>query len=317
MKTIFTSNILLSIFGVPQISFSDFAKLNEQIRPVAYYALPIIVTLAVIEIIAQWRERKKENFNHKESVFSFVVGIGYFVSSYVTKALLFGIIVWFYNLIPWRMELHWYLFVPCYIIHDFSSYWRHRISHTSRFWWSIHIPHHSANHYNLWINFRQSWFEQLSVVFYIPMLFMGFHPVLYFVVHQLNALLQFWVHTEYIGKLPKWFEYVFVTPTSHKVHHANNEKYLDKNFGNTFLIWDRLFGTHVEYNEKPIYGLTEPVHTNNIFHIVFDEAIAIAKDVKNAKGIRNKIWFLFGSPAKISAFKKKEFQNEIKISKTV
>ena len=327
MKTISPSHQLLSIFGAQKISLENFSQLNEQIRPVAYYALPIIVVLAIAEAIAQWKEKSKSN-NFKESFYSFVVGWGYFVSSYITKALLFGMIVWFYNIIPWRMELNWWFFIPCYIIHDFSSYWRHRISHTSRFWWSIHIPHHSANHYNLWINFRQSWFEQLCVVFYLPMLLLGFHPVLYFVVHQLNAVLQFWVHTEYIGRLPKWIEYIFVTPTSHKVHHANNEKYLDKNFGNTFLIWDRMFGTHVEYDEAPVYGLTEPIHTNNVFHIVFDEAIEILKDIKNAKSFRKKIWVLFGSPAKIAAEKKNQqrsapsnptvtlLENKISISQT-
>lgn len=306
MKTVFNPQFLLSIFGAPQLSLENFTHLNDQIRPVAYYGLPIIIVLAIFEMISQMREKNKSNLDVKESIFSFVVGLGYLVSSYTTKALLFGMIVWFYNLIPWRQELSWWLFIPCYIIHDFSSYWRHRISHESRFWWSIHIPHHSANHYNLWINFRQSWFEQVCVVFYIPMLFLGFHPVLYFVVHQLNAILQFWVHTEYIGRFPRWIEYIFVTPTSHKVHHASNEKYLDKNFGNTFSIWDRMFGTYAELDEKPVYGLTEPIHTNNVFHIVFDEAIAIFRDVKNAKTPKEKIWQLFGSPAKIAAAKKRK-----------
>lgn len=303
MKAIF-SYLPLNIFCAPKISVSDFTHLNHQIRPVAYYGLPIIVAFAILEAIAQVRDRKRDNFDHKESLWSLICGFGYFFSSYATKSILFGMIVWFYNIIPWRMELNWWMFIPCYIIHDFSSYWRHRISHTSRFWWSIHVPHHSANHFNLWINFRQSWFEQLSDVFYFPMLLLGFHPVLYFVVHQLNAILQFWLHTEYIGRLPKWIEYVFVTPTSHKVHHANNEKYIDKNFGNTFLIWDRIFGTFVDIDEEPRFGLTEPVYTNNVFHIVFDEAIQIFHDVRMAKGFNNKLKMLFGSPVKIAREKK-------------
>ncbi len=304
MQEVFATHSLLSLFGAEALSLCDFTKINEQIRPVAYFGLPIIVIAAIMELVAQARERKQENFDHKESVFSIFVGMGWFASSYFTKAIMFAGIVWVYNIVPWRMELNWWMFIPCYIIHDFIAYWRHRISHGSRFWWSIHVPHHSANHYNLWINFRQSWFEQLNVFFFVPMLFMGFHPVLYFVVHQLNSILQFWVHTEYIGRFPKWIEYVMVTPTSHKVHHARNEKYIDKNFGNTFLIWDRMYGTFEDLSEKPVYGLTEPVHTNNILRIVFDEAISIAKDVRTARGPMEKIRMVFGSPGKIAAMKK-------------
>ena len=314
MKTILHHQLFLSVFGAPKLTLHDFTSLNEQLRPIAYYGLPIILTLAIVELIAQWREKNKSKFDSKESMYSVVVGLGYLASSYLTKALLFGAIVWCYNCIPWRMEFHWWMFVPCYIVHDFLSYWRHRISHQSRFWWSIHIPHHSANHYNLWINFRQSWFEQFCVIFYVPMLLIGFHPVLFFMVHQLNAILQFWVHTEYIGRLPKWIEFVFVTPTSHKVHHASNEKYLDKNFGNTFLVWDRIFGTFVEYTEEPVYGLTEPIHTNNVFRIVFDEAADIFRDMRKAKGIKNKLWNLFGSPAKIAAARKNKSAIEKSIS---
>lgn len=302
---------MLSIFGAPQLSLESLTRMNDQIKPMIYYGSPIIIASIILELVAQWRDRDKSKFDHKEHLLTIFTGLGYFISSYVTKAFIFGVIVWSYNLIPWRMELHWWMLIPCYIIHDFSFYWRHRVSHESRIWWAIHVTHHSADHYNLLNNFRQSWFEQLCVVFYIPMLIFGFHPVLFFIVHQLNAIIQFWVHTEYIGRFPKWIEYIFITPVSHQVHHGSNEKYLDKNFGNTFIIWDRMFGTFAEMDEKPVYGLTEPLRLTNVFQIVFHEAIDMARDIKNAKTLKEGFVMVFASPAKISALKKGNRNNLI------
>jgi len=303
MQTFSQSQMLLSIFGAPKLTMNDFAAVSEQTAFI-FFIIPVIVACAVLESIFLWRERKKEQSLLKDAVANFITGVGFLISTTSTRTIMFALIIAIYNFTPWRQELNWWMFIPCYILHDFISYWKHRISHHSRFWWSMHIPHHSSEHYNLWINFRQSWFDQINVLFYIPLLLFGFHPALYLIVHAVNPLFQFWVHTEKIGRLPRWIEYFFVTPTSHKVHHASNEKYLDKNFGNAILIWDRMFGTYQDLDEQPVYGLTEPLKNNNAFHIVFDEALDIIQDVTQAKTFKEKMWMLFGSPGKIAKKKK-------------
>ena len=154
MKTISNHIDILSFFGAPKISFDDIINLQEQINPISYWGVPVIIVCAIIELIVIKNENKQEKYDPLGSLTSFAVGLGYLVSAYLTKALLFGVIIWFYNVLPWRQELSWSLLIPCYLIHDFCSYWAHRISHNSRFWWSIHIPHHSSNQYNLWINLR-------------------------------------------------------------------------------------------------------------------------------------------------------------------
>lgn len=112
------------------------------------------------------------------------------------------------------------------------------------------------------------------------------------------------MHTEYIKKLPRWIEYIFATPSNHRVHHGSQEKYIDKNFGATFIIWDRMFGTFQQEEERPRYGLTIPVHSGNPFRLVFQETIDMIQDVRKATTWRERIWYLFGSPVSIARHKR-------------
>jgi sterol desaturase/sphingolipid hydroxylase (fatty acid hydroxylase superfamily) len=166
------------------------------------------------------------------------------------------------------------------------------------------VPHHSANHYNLAVSFRLSWIQQFKILFFIPVTIAGFHPLVFFVVNQVAVLFQFWVHTEYIKKLPRWVEYIFATPSNHRVHHGTQEKYLDRNYGATFIIWDRMFGTYYPEEERPIYGLTTRIHSGNPIFLVFHEAADIVRDVKKARTWKERFWYIFGSPVKIARSKK-------------
>jgi len=125
---------------------------------------------------------------------------------------------------------------------------------------------------------------------------MGFHPLVFLIVHQLEVLYQFWLHTELIKKLPKPIEFIFTTPSHHRVHHSTNPKYIDKNYGSTLIIWDRIFGTFQKEEEKPVYGITKPVNSYNPFYLVFHEWIAVGKDLWKAKSIKGAWHILFGSP---------------------
>ena len=170
------------------------------------------------------------------------------------------------------------------------------MGHEQRIWWATHVTHHSSERYNFAVSFRLSWIQHFKIIFFTPVALLGFDPFMFFICHQVAVLYQFWIHTEYIGKLPWIFEYILVTPSHHRVHHGRNPKYIDKNYGSTFIIWDRMFGTFQEEEEKVDYGITKPVNTNNPVKLVFHEAVDITKEVFN-KDRKESIWkTLFGPP---------------------
>ena len=263
--------------------------------PIIIYAAPIMFALVLAEYFFRIIKMRKE-YDTKDAWAAFGVGIGNIVSSALTKVATFSIILFFYNMVPWGVPVTWWSFILCLIVLDFCRYWAHRVAHEQRFWWATHVTHHSSEQYNFTVSFRLSWIQQLKIVFFLPVALLGFHPVVFFVVHQIEVLYQFWLHTELIKKLPAPIEYIFTTPSHHRVHHATNEKYLDKNYGSTFIIWDRIFGTFYPEEETPDYGILKPVNSYNPVYLVFHEAMDIAKDMKAYRS--PKAWWkiLFGSP---------------------
>jgi len=200
----------------------------------------------------------------------------------------------FYNLTPWSIPTTWWSFIICLVSLDFFRYWAHRIAHEQRFWWSTHVVHHSSTHYNFSVSFRLSWTQNLKLIFFLPVIMMGFDPLLFFICHQIEVLYQFWIHTELIRKLPRPIEYIFTTPSHHRVHHAVNEKYIDKNYGSTFIIWDRMFGTFQEEEEQAVYGITKPVNSFNPVYLVFHAWGDLFYDLwKKPRAAWN---IMFGSP---------------------
>lgn len=292
-----------NLFGAQRIPYEEITNLEKSAPEIIVYAIPVVALFTFLEIGYSWYLQHK-NYKLKESIGSTLVGLGHIGINLLIKVGLVYAAVWIYNQLPWRIAFNWWTIIPCYIIFDFFSYWSHRISHFNRFFWATHVVHHSAEHYNLTVSFRMSWLQNLKIIFFLPVALIGFHPVVFFVTSQISVLFQFWIHTEYIRKLHPAIEYVFVTPSSHRVHHGSQEKYLDKNFSATFIVWDRLFGTYHPEDEKPEYGLTTKIGNRlNPVYLNFHEFNDILKDVRNAQGIKNKWFYLFGSPAKI--YKKK------------
>lgn len=298
-----------SLFGADKIPFDSVHNIEKNIPNIILWAVPVMLFFTAVEMAVTYYQ-EKEFYEKKETIGSILVGLGNLV---VTAALKLGLLymcIWIYNLIPWRMELQWWTLIPCYIIYDFFSYWAHRVSHEQRFWWATHIVHHSGEYYNLTVSYRLSWIQHLKIVFFLPVAFMGFHPIIFFVTNQIAVLFQFWVHTEYIRRMPAWVEYIFATPSNHRVHHGSQEQYIDKNFGATFIFWDRIFGTFEPEDEPVIYGITTNIPNKaNPFFINFHELTDMVNDVRKAKGLRKKFFYVFGSPIKIAEEKK---QQEIK-----
>ncbi|HEX5169693.1 MAG TPA: sterol desaturase family protein [Cyclobacteriaceae bacterium] len=289
--------------GVAPIDYESITHLEEQSGDLIIYAIPFMAFFTLLEIWYSWYSNKK-NYSTKESLGSLFVGLGNVaINLFFKLALIYGA-VFIYNAIPWRMSLNWWTIIPCLLIYDFCSYWAHRVSHFNRFFWATHVVHHTAENYNLTVSFRLSWVQHFKIIFFIPIAFFGFHPVIIFVVNQIGVLFQFWQHTEYIRKLHPILEWLVVTPSNHRVHHGSDEKYLDRNFGIIFLIWDKLFKTYQPEEERPTYGITKNIEpTMNPLYLNFHEHRDMLKDVFEAKGVRKKLFYLFGSPASIAKHK--------------
>ncbi|HYF66974.1 MAG TPA: sterol desaturase family protein [Ohtaekwangia sp.] len=295
---------LLSLFGAEKISWDHAENLQRSAPDIIIWAAPVMFFFVLIEYIIS-RRQHKEYYEKKETIGSIAVGLGNVAIGAAIKLLLFYVLIWVYNLIPWRMELNWWTFLPCYILFDLCSYWAHRISHHQRFWWATHVAHHSGEYYNLTVSFRLSWVQYIKLIFFLPVSFIGFHPIIIFVTNQIAVLFQFWVHTEYIRKLHPVVEYIFATPSNHRVHHGSQEKYINKNYGATFIIWDRIFKTYQPEEEQVVYGITHNISNKaNPLYINFHEYADMFRDVKEAKGLRMKLFYIFGDPIKIGEAKK-------------
>ena len=179
------------------------------------------------------------------------------------------------------------------IIADFIYYWEHRTEHQIRFFWAYHNVHHSSTDYNYTVASRLSWVESCFLwIFYVPMALLGFNPLLIFLGVQISAAYQTWIHTQKIGKLGI-LERIINTPALHRVHHASNPRYIDKNFGGILMIWDRLFGTYQPEKEKPVYGLTENINTTNpikIQAIVYQRMMRYVLNSRNTKEVWQSIF---------------------------
>ena len=186
--------------------------------------------------------------------------------------------------------------VGAMVVWDFLYYWDHRIQHEVRFFWGNHVSHHSSERYNLSTALRQPWSGLSLAWVFLPMPLLGYKAKTTFRAGQLNLLYQYWIHTETIDRLPKPLEAVLNTPSLHRVHHGANPQYLDKNYGGILIIWDKLFGTFEPEVRRIKYGLTKNISTYNPLRIAYHEYAAIGRDVRAARGLKNKLRHVFGPP---------------------
>ncbi len=179
---------------------------------------------------------------------------------------------------------------------DFMFYWMHRIDHYCRFFWAVHVTHHSSEEFNLTVGFRSSVFQPVyRFMYFIPLSLFGFNPLDVMFMYAATQIYGILIHTKTIGNLGP-FEWVLSTPSHHRVHHASNVKYLDKNMGMILIIWDRLFGTFAKEEEAVVFGLTTNIKTYNPITMVFHEWKAIYEDLKKQTSLKNKFMYVFGPP---------------------
>jgi sterol desaturase/sphingolipid hydroxylase (fatty acid hydroxylase superfamily) len=279
----------------------DYEQLLNQYNSSPKYLL-ICAPLMLLFVFLEYRYTQSKNikaYEKKDFWASIGIGSGYLIATSLTSLLTIKL-VWatYYYLCPPALLLPktWWSFLLCFVVYDLLRYWAHRIAHEQRIWWASHVTHHSSEYFNLTVSFRLCWVDQVKIIFFLPVIVLGFDPIHFFIAHQVAVLYQFWQHTETIKELPAWVEWFFVTPSSHRVHHGKNECFIDKNYGSTFIIWDRLFGTYAALSERPVYGITEPVNSYNPAYLVFHEYIDIIKDVYAAKTWKDKWTAVFGRP---------------------
>jgi len=266
----------------------------------ALFAIPLYVSALVVErrVVARRRVAGKDLVGHKSSDSWASLRMG-FVSLATVGVLNLGVFALAEWLWQWRITdlgntlLGW---VVAMIGWDFAYYWLHRFEHESRFFWAAHVNHHSSRRYNLTTALRQPWLPILVLVVFPPLALLGVRPWMIMVAGGFNLIYQFWIHTEAVDRMPRWFEFVFNTPSHHRVHHGSNPQYLDRNHGGVLIVWDRMFGTFEPEVERVRYGLTKDNPPDRIWPIFSHEVVAIWRDVRQATSWSDRFGYTFRGP---------------------
>jgi sterol desaturase/sphingolipid hydroxylase (fatty acid hydroxylase superfamily) len=265
------------------------------------YAIPAFIALIALELFVSARAHVQEarGFERRDSWASLAMGLGSLVVGIFTKWIWFGIyqFLFQYRLFDlgtgaWASPL---VFAAALVGDDFCYYWFHRMHHEVRLFWAGHVNHHSSQYFNLTTALRQPWTTFASTLFYLPLPLLGFDPLLLVTVHSANLLWQFWIHTEYVGKLGP-LEWILNTPSHHRVHHGRNVQYLDRNHGGILIVWDRLFGSFEPEGERVDYGLTKNIDSYSPWTIAFHEWRSLWRDVRNANSLGDALQLLFQPP---------------------
>jgi sterol desaturase/sphingolipid hydroxylase (fatty acid hydroxylase superfamily) len=255
---------------------------------------PIFIIFVAYEFI-----KYRRYYDIKDSLANTALALMHQAADAIALLILMPFFYWIYDFRVFDIELTVVSVFAAFILQDFLYYWFHKASHHIHWLWAAHVVHHSSTKMNFSTAFRQSLMYPIAGmwIFWLPMILIGFDPLTVFTVVALNLAYQFFVHTQIVNKLG-WFEKVFNTPSHHRVHHAINEGYLDKNFAGVLIIWDKLFGTYTdELSQKPCkYGIIGQLESNNPLEITFHQWRYLTKSVINAKTFKAKINVLFGYP---------------------
>jgi sterol desaturase/sphingolipid hydroxylase (fatty acid hydroxylase superfamily) len=258
----------------------------------------MLVVLTLVEMgLSYWDNRKY--YEKRDTFTNIYLTLLAFVLNLAVKTSTFVILdyAWRFRLFEVKNAVAYWLVLV--VVQDFLYWVLHYVGHYCRLFWAMHVTHHSSEHFNLTTGFRSTVFEPLyRVFFYVPLALMGFNAIDILYAYLITQLYGNIVHTQYHVKLPKWYGWIFVTPSHHRVHHASNIPYLDKNMGMMFIIWDRLFGTFQEENApEPIkYGLTKQPEDTGPVNILFHEWKALFRDIRRAPSLKAKLQYLFNPP---------------------
>ncbi len=282
---------------MPEIGYIWTSKPMPEAVNYIVYSIPVFFLLIGVELLID-KLRKTGYYRLNDALSNINAGITEQVTGAFLKAFVVGVYAWIFD--HWRVftveqtALTW---IGLFIGVDFFYYWFHRLAHEINVLWGGHVVHHQSEEYNLSVALRQGAFQKFgSFLFYLPLAFAGFDPVMFIVVSQFQTLYQFWIHTKTIHLLPAPLEFVLNTPSHHRVHHGRNPKYIDRNHGGTLIIWDRMFGTFQREEEEVVYGITKPLHTWNPLRAQLDFWRDLAHDLAHTRSWADKFRLLFLPP---------------------
>lgn len=275
--------------------FNDFA--NDKL-------LYVFIPIFLISVLVEYRYSRKHGlglYESRDTKASFWMMAITPVVEFLPKLGAFVLFYLLHEISPLRDAVgrQWWAWLVLLVLDDFVYYWFHRSNHEVRLFWAGHVTHHSALKMNFATALRQGVGERLhKFLFWLPLPLLGFDPLMIFTVMAINLFYQFWVHSELVDKLPRPVEYVFNTPSHHRVHHASNVRYLDCNHGGIFILWDRLFGSFSAEvpGDKPCYGLTSNITSYHPWHVVTHEYQSIWRDCRRASSWGDRLRYLLLAP---------------------
>ncbi|MEI6486267.1 MAG: sterol desaturase family protein [Sphingomonadales bacterium] len=272
------------------------------VDPVAL-AIPVFVLSIVVELVAVrlgWRG----DYDWRDAGTSLAMGLGNTITGAALAGAVSGLALWFWQHRLFDIPVTWWSLALCFVLDDLAYYWIHRAGHRIRWAWAAHIIHHSSQHYNLTTALRQTWTGLFGLTFLIklPLFALGFPLELVAFCGGVNLIYQFWIHTEVIGRMPRWFEAVLNTPSHHRVHHGTNPQYLDRNYAGVFIIWDRMFGTFQaeQADDPPRYGIIHNLATFNPLWVAVHEWVGIFRDLARARSLKDAWAAAFGTPGALT-----------------
>jgi sterol desaturase/sphingolipid hydroxylase (fatty acid hydroxylase superfamily) len=280
------------------------------------YAIPFFFLLIFVEL-GYGILRQRNTYRLNDTISSLSMGS----LSRLQSLVILGISGAVYELIVQRYQLaqlpgdRAWVWISCFVLYDFAYYWKHRWGHEVALFWGSHVAHHQSENYNLSTALRQSSIDFYSFLFYVPFFLLGYPAEVLFTSVSLNLIYQFWVHTEHVPKLGI-FEWFFVSPSNHRVHHGRNSIYVDKNYGGFFILWDRLFGSFQEEldSEPVVYGLRKPLNSWNPLWANIHVYWRLLKDIIKAPGLLNKLKQAFMPPGWQPAGLKTACQNKAAVN---
>ncbi len=271
------------------------------LQQLSNWVLPATYAAAIALEASLARGLLRVRYEWRDTLANFAMGWGNFAVGLAMSGVVLAGLAAAYEHRLWTVSaaspLSW---LTIFVLDDFVYYWFHRLSHERRFWWAAHVNHHSSQLYNFSTAVRQTWTGLLVGTWlpWVPLALIGFPPWMILAQQTVSLFYQFWIHTQAVTRLPVWFEAVFNTPSHHRVHHASNPRYLDRNYGGILIIWDRLFGTFVaESASEPVrFGIVKDIRTFNPLRIALHEWQAMGRDLLAARNLREAVGVTFGPP---------------------
>jgi alkylglycerol monooxygenase len=260
-------------------------------------SIPIFFILIGVELLVE-RFTHQKLYRLPDAIANLSCGITSQLSGLFLKIFAIGVYQYlFEHFALFTLDRSFVYWIVLILLVDLAYYWAHRMSHEINLFWGGHVVHHQSEDYNLSVALRQSSLQVIwTFGFSLPIAFFGFRTIDFALIAAFNTLYQFWIHTETINKLPRWFEFIFNTPSHHRVHHGRDPKYIDKNHAGSLIIWDRMFGTFQAEEEKPTYGITKPINSWNAIWANMSHYAEMGKDMKRIPKWSDKIKYMFMKP---------------------